>query len=71
MPLHSCCWCLLQGVQNLSLSTSISQSGSGGSQSSFSNSSYGLRDTAGKENVYAIIGVYKVPASSEEACKLC
>ncbi|XP_055006373.1 guanylate cyclase 2G isoform X2 [Boleophthalmus pectinirostris] len=43
----------------LSLSTTCSHSGSGGSQSNFSNNSYGLKDKTGKENVYASIGLYQ------------
>lgn len=54
--------CRLQGVQGLSLSTTVSQCGSAGSQSNFSNNSHGLRDKTGKENVYATIGLYQVPA---------
>ncbi|CAL9699457.1 unnamed protein product [Knipowitschia caucasica] len=43
----------------LSYSTTASHSGSGGSQSNFSNNSYGLKDKTGKENVYASIGLYQ------------
>ncbi|XP_035525034.1 guanylate cyclase 2G [Morone saxatilis] len=47
------------GTQGLSLTTTASQSGSGGSQSNFSNNSYGLRDKAGKEHIYTTIGLYQ------------
>ncbi|KAM7370495.1 hypothetical protein PAMP_010036 [Pampus punctatissimus] len=68
--LDNSCWWLISysditiirepsGVQGLSLSTSGSQSGSGGSQSNFSNNSYGLRDKTGKEYVYSTIGLYQ------------
>ncbi|XP_055085369.1 guanylate cyclase 2G [Periophthalmus magnuspinnatus] len=43
----------------LSLSTTASHSGSGGSQSNFSNNSYGLKDKTGKENVFTSIGMYQ------------
>ena len=55
-----CVLCLFQGIQGLALSTTGSQSGSGGSQSTFSNNSYGLRDKTGKEHVYTTIGLYQV-----------
>ncbi|KAM7381250.1 hypothetical protein PAMA_012207 [Pampus argenteus] len=68
--LDNSCWWLINysditiirepsGVQGLSLSTSGSQSGSGSSQSNFSNNSYGLRDKTGRENVYSTIGLYQ------------
>ncbi|XP_067433209.1 LOW QUALITY PROTEIN: guanylate cyclase 2G [Thunnus thynnus] len=68
--LDDSCWWLINysdiaiirepsGVQGLSLSTAGSQSGSGGSQSNFSNNSYGLRDKTGKEQVYITIGLYQ------------
>ncbi|XP_072312258.1 guanylate cyclase 2G [Eucyclogobius newberryi] len=43
----------------LSLSTTASHSGSGGSQSNVSNNSYGLKDKTGKVNVYASLGLYQ------------
>ncbi|XP_053197501.1 guanylate cyclase 2G [Scomber japonicus] len=46
------------GIQSLSISTG-SQSGSAGSQSNFSNNSYGLRDKTGKEQVFITIGLYQ------------
>ncbi|XP_032357621.1 guanylate cyclase 2G [Etheostoma spectabile] len=46
------------GSQGLSLSTAR-HSGSGGSQSNFSNNSYGLRDKTGREHVYTTIGLYQ------------
>uniref|UniRef100_A0A3P8VUU6 Guanylate cyclase n=1 Tax=Cynoglossus semilaevis TaxID=244447 RepID=A0A3P8VUU6_CYNSE len=68
--LDDSCWWLLhysditiirepRGGQGLSLSTTNSHSGSGGSQSNFSNNSYGLRDKAGREHVYITIGLYQ------------
>lgn len=62
---RSVCLCLIQGIQGLSISTTGSQSGSGGSQSTFSNNSYGLRDKTGRENVYTTIGLYQVPVLFE------
>nr|XP_061787653.1 guanylate cyclase 2G-like [Nerophis lumbriciformis] len=47
------------GLQGLSLSTTRSQSGSGGSYSTLSNKSYGLRDKTGKERIYSTIGLYQ------------
>ncbi|XP_054656735.1 guanylate cyclase 2G [Dunckerocampus dactyliophorus] len=47
------------GVQGMSLSTTRSQSGSGGSYSTLSNNSYGLRDKMGKEHIYSTIGLYQ------------
>ncbi|XP_051274578.1 guanylate cyclase 2G isoform X1 [Dicentrarchus labrax] len=47
------------GTQGLSLTTTASQSGSGGSQSNFSNNSYGLKDKAGREHIYTTIGLYQ------------
>ncbi|GAA6214570.1 guanylate cyclase 2G-like [Lates japonicus] len=68
--LDDSCWWLINysditiirehsGNQALSLSTTCSQSGSGGSQSNFSSNSYGLRDKAGKEHIYTTIGLYQ------------
>ncbi|XP_056222640.1 guanylate cyclase 2G [Seriola aureovittata] len=68
--LDDSCWWLINysditiireplGVQALSLSTTNSQSGSGGSQSNFSNNSYGLKDKTGRETVYTTIGLYQ------------
>ena len=58
----SVCLCLLQGFQAVSLSTTASQSCSSGSQSNFSNNSYGLKDKTGREHVFTTIGLYQVPA---------
>nr|XP_057933987.1 guanylate cyclase 2G [Doryrhamphus excisus] len=49
----------VSGLQGLSLSTTRSQSGSGGSYSTLSNNSYGLRDKMGKEHIYSTIGLYQ------------
>ncbi|XP_010746852.3 guanylate cyclase 2G [Larimichthys crocea] len=68
--LDDSCWWLINysditiirestGNQGLSLSTTASHSGSGSSQSNFSNNSYGLRDKTGKEHVYSTIGLYQ------------
>ncbi|XP_029977660.1 guanylate cyclase 2G [Sphaeramia orbicularis] len=68
--LDDSCWWLISysdimiirepaGLQGLSLSTTASQTGSGGSQSNFSNNSYSLRDKAGKEHIYTTIGLYQ------------
>ncbi|KAM9837894.1 guanylate cyclase 2G [Aulostomus maculatus] len=68
--LDDSCWWLINycditiirepsSVQGLSLSTTASQSGSGGSQSTFSNNSYGLRDKTGREHIYTTIGLYQ------------
>ncbi|XP_033468079.2 guanylate cyclase 2G [Epinephelus lanceolatus] len=68
--LEDACWWLINysditiirehsGFQGLSLSTTASQSMSSGSQSTFSNNSFGLRDKTGKENVYTTIGLYQ------------
>ncbi|KAM9425794.1 guanylate cyclase 2G [Pholidichthys leucotaenia] len=48
-----------QGIWGTSVSNSGSQTGSGGSQTSLSNSSYDLRDKMGKEHIYATIGLYQ------------
>ncbi|XP_053719590.1 guanylate cyclase 2G [Synchiropus splendidus] len=45
--------------QGLSLSTTLSQSGSGGSQSNFSNNSYCQKDQKGREKIYTTIGLYQ------------
>ncbi|XP_028264594.1 guanylate cyclase 2G [Parambassis ranga] len=47
------------GNPGLSLSTAGSQSGSGSSQSNFSNNSYDLRDKTGREHIYTTIGLYQ------------
>ncbi|XP_029384215.1 guanylate cyclase 2G [Echeneis naucrates] len=68
--LDDSCWWLINysdiavireplAIQGLSLSTTNSQSGSGGSQTNFSNNSYGLKDKAGKEHVYTTIGLFQ------------
>ncbi|TKS89500.1 Guanylate cyclase 2G [Collichthys lucidus] len=68
--LDDSCWWLINysditiirectGNQGLSLSNTASHSGSGSSQSNFSNNSYGLRDKTGKEHVYSTIGLYQ------------
>ncbi|XP_070708336.1 guanylate cyclase 2G [Pempheris klunzingeri] len=68
--LDDSCWWLINysditiirepsGNQGLSLSTTASQSGSGGSQSTFSNNSYGLRDKTGREHIHCPIGLYQ------------
>lgn len=46
------------------VSATLSQSAEGGSSthSSASMNTYGLKDQNGKENIYTIIGVYKVVA---------
>ncbi|XP_071762857.2 guanylate cyclase 2G [Centroberyx gerrardi] len=68
--LDDSCWWLINysdiviikepsGVQAVSLSTTASKSGSGGSQSILSCNSYGLKDKAGKDHVYSTIGLYQ------------
>ncbi|XP_042363673.1 guanylate cyclase 2G [Plectropomus leopardus] len=68
--LDNSCWWLINysditiirehsGFQGLSLSTTASQSASSGSQSNFSNNSYGLRDKTGTEHIYTTIGLYQ------------
>nr|XP_046234041.1 guanylate cyclase 2G [Scatophagus argus] len=68
--LDDSCWWLINysditiirecsGVQGLSPSTTASQTGSGGSQSTFSNNSYGLKDKTGREHIYTTIGLYQ------------
>ncbi|XP_075314341.1 guanylate cyclase 2G [Odontesthes bonariensis] len=47
------------GNQGLSQSSAGSQSGSGSCQTNFSSHSYGLKDKAGKENVFTVIGLYQ------------
>ncbi|XP_072230081.1 guanylate cyclase 2G [Leuresthes tenuis] len=47
------------GNQGLSLSSAGSQSRSSSCQTNFSSHSYDLRDKAGKENVYTVIGLYQ------------
>ncbi|XP_068162276.1 guanylate cyclase 2G [Antennarius striatus] len=70
MRLDDSCWWLINysdisiirefsGVRCISMSTTASQSGSNGSQSNFSSTSYGLRDKTGKEHVYITIGLYQ------------
>ncbi|XP_035853753.1 guanylate cyclase 2G [Sander lucioperca] len=69
LRLGDSCWWLIDysnitvirdksGSQGLSLSTTR-HSGSSGSQSNFSNNSYGLRDKTGREHVYTTIGLYQ------------
>uniref|UniRef100_W5L2B3 Guanylate cyclase n=1 Tax=Astyanax mexicanus TaxID=7994 RepID=W5L2B3_ASTMX len=48
-----------KGVQTLSVSTTPSKSGSGGSQTILSSYSYGLKDINGKENIYTTIGLFQ------------
>ncbi|XP_062860017.1 guanylate cyclase 2G [Trichomycterus rosablanca] len=48
-----------KGVQALSMSTTPSKSGSGGSQTIISTNSYGLKGKGGKESVYVTIGLYQ------------
>ncbi|XP_076854584.1 guanylate cyclase 2G [Brachyhypopomus gauderio] len=48
-----------KGVQALSISTTPSKSGSGGSQTVLSNNSYGLKDKNGKETIYTTVGLYQ------------
>lgn len=72
VPADRFVWCvvsLCQGAQQLSLSTTASQNGSGGSQSNFSANSYGLKDRGGKEHIYTTIGLYQVPAPFSEQTK--
>ncbi|KAK7919353.1 hypothetical protein WMY93_010637 [Mugilogobius chulae] len=68
--LDDSCWWLISysditiirdptATRAISLSTTASHSGSGGSQSNFSNNSYGLKDKTGKENVFASLGLYQ------------
>ncbi|KAM4624579.1 guanylate cyclase 2G [Polymixia lowei] len=68
--LDDSCWWLInysdiiivkdpKGVHAVSLSTTASKSLSGGSQSIVSSNSYGLKDKAGKEHIYATIGLYQ------------
>ncbi|KAG7227726.1 hypothetical protein INR49_029491 [Caranx melampygus] len=75
--LDDSCWWLINysditiirermGVQDLSLSNTNSQSESGGSQSNFSNNSYGLKDKTGKETVYTTIGLYQMKEMKHE-----
>ncbi|XP_077359682.1 guanylate cyclase 2G [Festucalex cinctus] len=47
------------GVQGVSLTNARSQSGSGGSFFTSSNTSYGFKDKMGKEHIYATIGLYQ------------
>ncbi|CAB1312192.1 unnamed protein product, partial [Coregonus sp. 'balchen'] len=49
-----------KGALALSLSTTASKTGSGGSyQTLLSSTSYGLRDNAGKEHIYSTIGLFQ------------
>ncbi|XP_060884872.1 guanylate cyclase 2G isoform X2 [Labrus mixtus] len=68
--LDDSCWWLINysdiiiirehsGGHSLSVTTTASQSISSGSQSTFSNSSFGLRDNTGKEHVYTTIGLFQ------------
>ncbi|XP_026207679.1 guanylate cyclase 2G [Anabas testudineus] len=70
MRLDDSCWWLINysditiikepsGIQGVSVSTTCSQSESGGSQSIFSSNSYGLKDKSGKEHIYTTIGLYQ------------
>lgn len=65
LDLYSHLVCYFQGMRAVSLSTTASKSasGSGGSESSLSYSSYDLRDKAGREHVFTTIGLYQVPVS--------
>ncbi|XP_072523631.1 guanylate cyclase 2G [Salminus brasiliensis] len=54
-----------KGMQALSVSTTPSKSGSGGSQTILSFNSYGLKDTNGKENIYTTIGLLQVQKVKE------
>ncbi|XP_069373770.1 guanylate cyclase 2G isoform X2 [Paralichthys olivaceus] len=49
----------LSGNPGLSMTTTGSQSWSGGSKSNFSSNSYGLRDKTGREHIYITIGLYQ------------
>lgn len=49
-----------QGGQSLSLHTTPSKSGSGGSQTMISSNSFGLKDKNGKQTIYATVGLYQV-----------
>lgn len=60
-------FCFFQGGQALSLNTTPSKSGSGGSQTMISTNSFGLKDKNGKETVYATIGLYQVQSVKESA----
>ncbi|KAM6963497.1 guanylate cyclase 2G [Tautogolabrus adspersus] len=68
--LDDSCWWLINysditiirehsGSHCLSVATTASQSMSSGSRSTFSNSSFGLRDNNGKEHVYTTIGLFQ------------
>ncbi|XP_026996254.2 guanylate cyclase 2G isoform X2 [Tachysurus fulvidraco] len=48
-----------KGWQSLSLHTTPSKSGSGGSQTMISSNSFGLKDKNGKETIYATVGLYQ------------
>ncbi|XP_060743863.1 guanylate cyclase 2G [Tachysurus vachellii] len=48
-----------KGGQSLSLHTTPSKSGSGGSQTMISSNSFGLKDKNGKETIYATVGLYQ------------
>ncbi|KAI5103340.1 guanylate cyclase 2G-like isoform X1, partial [Silurus meridionalis] len=48
-----------KGGQALSLNTTPSKSGSGGSQTMISANSFGLRDKNGRETIYATVGLYQ------------
>ncbi|XP_028810806.1 guanylate cyclase 2G isoform X2 [Denticeps clupeoides] len=48
-----------KGTRTLSLSTTVSKNGSGGSQTVVSSTSYGFRDNKGKENIYCTLGLYQ------------
>ncbi|KAK1794006.1 hypothetical protein P4O66_010917, partial [Electrophorus voltai] len=48
-----------KGVQALSINTTPSKSGSGGSQTILSNNSYALKDKNERENIYTTVGLYQ------------
>lgn len=50
----------IQGKPSVSLSTSRTLSGSGGSHSTLSHNSCGFKDKMGKEQIYATVGLYQV-----------
>ncbi|TNN84804.1 Guanylate cyclase 2G [Liparis tanakae] len=54
------------GFQGVSLSTTVSQSRSSGSQSTFSNASYGLKDKSDREHIFTTIGLYQMKEMKHE-----
>uniref|UniRef100_A0A8B9JX77 Guanylate cyclase n=1 Tax=Astyanax mexicanus TaxID=7994 RepID=A0A8B9JX77_ASTMX len=50
---------IIKEPKTLSVSTTPSKSGSGGSQTILSSYSYGLKDINGKENIYTTIGLFQ------------